>query len=151
MRLRWKRALKFDKYEKAFVQLELQYENYVQSANRTELSKLDKEALAESVIQRFEVSYDIGWKHLKRYMVEVLALPDVPSSPKPVLRLADTNNLLGDNLERWIEYAEARVATSHDYSGEKAADCLTQIDDYINDAILLYEKLTGSKWKSLEP
>ena len=53
------------------------------------LSDLDREGIAESVIQRFKTCYDCLWKVLKRYLTETLGVADTPNSPKPVFRLAD--------------------------------------------------------------
>ncbi|MBF0108369.1 MAG: nucleotidyltransferase substrate binding protein [Magnetococcales bacterium] len=78
----------YDQLTKSLKHLELQFANHAAARNRPELSTLDREALAESVIQRFETCYDTLWKDLKRYLVEVLGLPKVPNSPKPIIRLA---------------------------------------------------------------
>ncbi|MBF0552726.1 MAG: nucleotidyltransferase substrate binding protein, partial [Deltaproteobacteria bacterium] len=117
----------YEKLHKSLKNLELQVDNYNRAADRKELSDLDREALAESVIHRFETCYDMLWKHLKRYIVEELGLVDVPNSPKPVFRFAAENNLLANAVEQWLNYADARTATAHDYSGKKAADCLDVI------------------------
>ena len=67
------------------------------------------------MIQRFETCYDCLWKVLKRYLSEGLGLPDIPNSPRPIFRLAHENDLFDSPLERWLQYAEARIDTSHDY------------------------------------
>ena len=38
-------------------------------------------------------------------------------------------------------------ATAHDYSGEKAAETLVVIKDFLADAIRLYQTMTGTTWK----
>ncbi len=136
----------YTKFQKSLKHLELQFGNYAQLAGREHLTELDREAIAESVIQRFETCYDTLWKHLKRHLVETLGLPDVPNSPKPVFRLAWENNLLSDSIESWLVYADARAATAHDYSGEKAKDCLEGMEGFIGDAIGLYQTLAGERW-----
>ena len=65
----------YSKLRKSLSHLELQYSNYLTSQNRTGLSDLDKEAIAESCIQRFEVCYDCTLKVLKRYLIETLGIP----------------------------------------------------------------------------
>ena len=136
----------YAKLEKSLRHLELQFQNLQHSAKRPELTSLDREALAESVIQRFETCYDTLWKDLKRHLRDVLGVPDVPDSPKPVLRLAAQNQLLGHSVEKWLQYADARTSTAHDYSGEKAAQALLLIKDFIADAGDVYRKLTGQPW-----
>ncbi len=137
----------YDKLEKSLKHLGLQFENYQHLDEREDLSVLDREAIAESVIQRFEICYDMLWKHLKRYLVEELGLPEVPNSPKPVFRLAAENKLLQDNIEEWLRYADARIDTSHDYSGDKTEDCLELMNAFIHDATMLYQTLTGKAVK----
>lgn len=107
---------------------------------------MDREAIAESVIQRFETCYDSLWKVLKRHLTEVLGLPEVPNSPKPLIRLAGQNDLLPSPVEQWLKYADARIGASHDYSGEKANEALAVMAAFIIDAIGLYRTMTGTSW-----
>ena len=75
---------------------------------------LIQEAIAESVIRRFNACYDCLLKVLSRYLVVLLGVMDLPNSPKPALRLAHQNHLLLTPLEQWLLYANSRTATSHD-------------------------------------
>jgi len=136
----------YDKFQKALKHLELQFQNYKSLTGHEPV--LIQEAIAESVIQRFETCWDCLWKVLKRYLKDEVALPDVPNGPNPILRLANENNLLPTSIEAWLGYARARVNTSHDYSGEKAQDALDSMGDFVNDAIVLYEKLSGKAWQA---
>lgn len=133
--------------QKSLKHLELQFANYQLTQNRPELTDLDREGIAESVIQRFETCYDTLWKHLKRYLIEEAGLADVPNSPKPILKLAGQNNLLTSSVEQWLKYADARTSTAHDYSGEKATETLLLVGDFMADAIDLYRTMTGAPWE----
>lgn len=135
-----------ENYRVSLSALARQFDNYQRLDGREELSALDREAVAESVIHRFETCYDTLWKHLKRYLVETLGLPDVPNSPKPVFRLAAENGLLPGATDTWMVYADARIATAHDYSGKKAEACLALMERFITDAQELYEGLTDTSW-----
>lgn len=137
----------YDKLQKSLKHLELQYANHKLARDRPELADIDREAIAESVIQRFETSYDTLWKDLKRYLIEELGLADVPNSPKPILKLAGENDLFATPVEQWLKYADARTSTAHDYSGEKAAEVLLIVGDFIDDAIGLYQTMTGTTWE----
>ncbi len=137
----------YEKYRKSLKHLELQFENYQRLEDRQHLTELDREAISESVIQRFETCYDTLWKHLKRYLIEDLGLPEVPNSPKPLFRMAKENDLLRSPIELWLRYADARTSTAHDYSGEKAKDCLALMGNFVDDAIDLYQTLTGQTWE----
>ena len=135
----------YGNFSKALKHLELQYENYENLDD--ELPELMQESVSESVIHRFEVCYDTIWKVLKRYLEEELGHPNVPNSPNPILKMANENKLFTSPLEQWLKYASARIDTSHDYSGEKAQGCLALIEDVIDDAIGLYQTMTGETWE----
>lgn len=137
----------YSKLQKSLKHLEMQYENYSNAQYRTELSELDKEGIAESTIQRFETCYDTLWKILKRYLIEELGIPEIPNSPKPILRIAFDNQLFSSPIEQWLKYADARIDTAHDYDEEKAMQCLALMQDFIDDAIGLYQTMTGKTWE----
>ena len=135
----------YRKFQMSLKRLEEQYEQYrhLDPALAVHL----REAMDESIIQRFEVCFDSAWKALKRHLAEALGVPSVPNSPKPVFRLAYENDLLAAPLEDWLDYADHRVDTSHDYSFEKAQACLEIVPDFIDDAIGLYQTVTGDPWE----
>jgi nucleotidyltransferase substrate binding protein (TIGR01987 family) len=133
--------------QKSLKHLELQFANYRLTQDRPELTELDREGIAESVIQRFETCYDTVWKDLKRYLMEEIGLADVPNSPKPILKLAAQSDLFVSPVEQWLRYADARTSTAHDYSGDKAAETLSIVEDFIDDAIGLYQTMTGATWE----
>ncbi len=135
----------YDKFQMSLKHLEVQFENYRTLGD--DQPELIQEAVVESVIQRFETCWDCLWKLLKRYLEEEIGLPEVPNGPNPILRLAFENNLLPSPLENWLGYAKARVATSHDYSGEKAQDAIGLMGDFIDDAIGLFQTLSGDSWE----
>ena len=135
----------YEKFRLSLKRLEEQHENY--SYPDPGLSDLTLEGIAESSIQRFETCYDCLWKVLKRYMTEELGLAEIPNSPKPVLRLANENKLLASSLDHWLQYADARTDTAHDYDAGKARDCLALVPGFIDDAIGLYQTMTGMTWE----
>ena len=75
--------IEYDKFRMSLKRLEKQYGNYRQL--EATLPELIQEAIAESVIQRFEIRYDCLWKVLRRYLIEELGLVETPNSPKPSL------------------------------------------------------------------
>ena len=95
--------IEYDKFRMSLKRLEEQYENY--RAQDASLPDLIQEAVAESVIQRFETCYDCLWKVLKRYLSEELGIADAPNSPKPIFTLAHENDLFAASLEQWFKYA----------------------------------------------
>lgn len=139
--------LDYDKLQKSLKHLEQQFDNYKRAQDRPELMEIDREAIAESVIQRFETCYDTLWKDLKRYLIEETGLADVPNSPKPILKVAGQNDLFASSTEQWLKYADARTSTAHDYSGKKAAEVLLIVGDFIDDAIGLFQTMSGTTWE----
>ena len=134
----------YSKFRMSLKRLEEQYENYRHPDSS--ISELTREAVGESVIQRFETCFDSLWKALRVYLVEELGVPDVRPSPKSVFRSAYENELLAGPLEDWLEYTDRRNDTSHDYSIEKAEACLASAPDFIEDAIGLHQTITGETW-----
>ena len=137
--------IEYDKFKRSLKHLELQFENY--NGLDTTLPELMQEAVSESVIQRFETSWDCLWKILKRYLEEEIGLPEVPNGPNPIIRLAGENHLLSTSVDQWLKYAKIRVDTSHDYSGEKANDALEIMSDFVDDAIGLYQTMSRETWE----
>ena len=136
--------IEYDKFQMSLGRLEEQHANY-RNADAS-LPVLIQEAIAESVIQRFGTCYDCLWQVLKRYLIEELGIADAPNSPKPIFRLAHENDLFAAPLEQWLRYADARIDTAHDYDGEKAQACLELMPDFIDDAIGLYQTMSGETW-----
>ena len=135
----------YENLRKSLLRLSEQRENL--AAGDSGRSRLLREALAESVIRRFKACYDCLWKALKGYLNKDLGLADVPSSPRPLFRLANENGLLPSPAEKWQAYATARINISHGHDQDKARACLGLADDFIADAAALYRKMSGRKWK----
>ena len=138
-------AIDYDRFRRSLKDLEEQYVNYWNPA--VPRPALDQEAVAESVIQRFETCYDCLWKVLKRYLIDALGVVDPPNSPKPIFRLAHQNHLFRAPVEQWLLYADKRNDTAHDYDCEKAKASLEVMADFIDDAIGLYQTMSGGTWE----
>ena len=118
------------------------YADYQEMETRPELRDSDKESIKESLIQRFETCYDTLWRHLHKYF-EDQGQRNVPTSPKPLSRLAHESNLMdAECLERLFDYIKTRIGTTHDYNMEKAEYALSQIGYFIADTTELYERMT---------
>ncbi|GHT96576.1 nucleotidyltransferase [Betaproteobacteria bacterium] len=125
----------YTKLQKSIAHLSAQFHNW-QTLDET-LPPLLQEAVAESVIQRFEVCYDCTWKVLKRYLAKELGVPDMPNSPKPIFRIAH-ENLVFNNVDEWLVYADLRIDVAHDYSGEKAQVALRVMGQFVEAVSALY-------------
>lgn len=133
------------KFEMSLKRLEEQYENHRNLD--PSLPGFLQEAMAESIVHRFETCFDCLWKALKRHMAEDLGITDVANSPKGVFRKANENDLLTGPVEDWMDYNQRRIDTAHDYSFEKAEECLEVAEEFIEDAIGGYQTITGETWE----
>lgn len=133
----------FTKMSLAIGHLGRQLENLRTARDRAELSDLDREAIQESVIQRFETAYDVTWKTLRRVLNEQYGIPELPNSPKPILRIAGENGLLPGSVAEWIAFADARTATAHDYDLAKAEQTVLAAHEFHRLAEPLIAKLIG--------
>lgn len=135
----------YSKFKVSLQRLEEQEENH--RTLDASLPDLMRDAVAESVIQRFETCYDCLWNVLKRDLNEELGIADVPNSPKPIFRLANENDMLSSQIAGWLRFANARIDTSHDYDGEMAKACLGIVPEYIERAIALYQTMSDKRWR----
>ena len=49
--------------------------------------------------------------------------------------------------EQWERYVQTRIDTTHDYDGEKAANAIALMPEFISDAIKLYSAMTEEPWE----
>ena len=135
----------YEKLEKSLYRLKKQYENFL-NLDKQNLSEINKEAIKESVIQRFESCYDSFWKSLKKYLQEEGVLAEQVISPKPIFRKAHEAGLIDkEDLERFFNYVDLRIGTSHDYSLAKAEEALKKMGDFIQDVLHIYNQLVENK------
>lgn len=100
------------------------------------------EELRDAVIQRFEYSYELSWKMLKRRL-EL----DAPT-PGSIDALA-FKDLIREGAERgliakpqaWFEYRRQRNITTHTYDEEKAKQVHKAAVDFLHDAKGLLQEL----------
>jgi nucleotidyltransferase substrate binding protein (TIGR01987 family) len=95
----------------------------------TEVIEIDKQRPlnqfeCDSLIKRFEFSYEMAWKLLMSYEKES-GIGELLGS-KDVIRKAFSMSLI-DNGEAWLEMVEDRNKTSHLYDEEMAADVIDEI------------------------
>ncbi len=130
--------INYEKLKKSLEKLEEQYENFL-TLDKKNISDLDKEAIKESVIHRFEVCYDIFFKSLKKYLQKEGLTVD-SSAPRAILRKANESGLIDqETLDNWFAHIELRIGTAHDYSLEKAEQALRKISDFIEDVKDIYK------------
>jgi nucleotidyltransferase substrate binding protein (TIGR01987 family) len=83
--------------------------------------------IRDACIQRFEYSYELAHKMLRRFLeasepagVREMSFPNL-------IRLGYERGLLGESWDVWTEFRDARNATSHTYDETKAAGVVEKI------------------------
>jgi nucleotidyltransferase substrate binding protein (TIGR01987 family) len=117
---------------------------YRDNANRPQL---EQEAVQDSLIKRFEYTWEVAWKTCKKHLEEEGFAEAATGSPKDIIRLAAQINLIS-NPEAWFGYLQFRHNTSHDYSSDKAEATLDIAEDFYQDVISLYQEMTGESAQS---
>lgn len=132
-----------DKLDKLNLALE-SLEDMIEFSNTADikLEKLD-EAVRDSIIKKFEYTFELSWKTIKSYLEEE-GFEEV-ASPKRALKQAFEIGLINDE-ETWSNMLEARNSTAHTYDEEKAIYYEDVIKNkYINALSTLVSKLNGVK------
>lgn len=108
---------------------------------------LEQEAVQDSLIKRFEYTFEVAWKTCKRHLEEEGFTEAETGSPKSIIRLAAQRQLI-TNPEIWFNYLQFRQDTSHDYSSDKAEATLDIAEDFYQDVNSLYQEMTGESAQS---
>lgn len=94
--------------------------------------------LRDGLIQRFEFTYELGWKTTREYLKE-LGIVD-RNSPKTVFKEAYAQKIIIDETN-WLLMLKDRNTMSHMYSEELSQEIARRIiDSYLREfELLLYE------------
>jgi len=105
------------------------------------LSDSQKDAIRAGVIQNFEFTYELCWKFMRRWLDANLGSTYVAGvTRRQLFRLSAENKLIGD-VDKWMEYHEARNEISHTYDENTAEDVFETAREFISDAETLLKAL----------
>ena len=105
------------------------------------LNKDQKEAVRAGVIQNFEFTYELCWKFMRRWLDVNLGPVYVAGvSRRQLFRLSAEHRLLSD-VDRWMEYHDARNETAHTYDENTAEDVFETAQKFLADAQKLLQAL----------
>jgi len=126
--------LDFSALEKAVASLE-------RGVKRASSATGDEE-LRDAVIQRFEYTYELCWKMLKRQIEAEAASPSAVDgySFRDLLREGAERGVIV-NVEAWFGYREQRNITSHTYDEQKALSVYQTALQFLPDAKALLASL----------
>ncbi len=131
-------TLKLTPLENALQSLEEALQAYENTAFQA--GTPEKELMRDGVIQRFEYTFELSWKTLKRYLEEYgLERVDTLTN-RELFRLGGEAGLLR-KVEPWLEYLRRRNQTSHMYSEEIAQEVFLAAVQFVQDARYLLAHL----------
>ena len=116
------------------------YDNAIEKLNKSlEKDIKEDELYLDAIIKRFEFSYELAWRLMKRF----LSYEGVDAqSPRSVIREAFNNGLI-NNPNVWLDMLEKRNLSSHTYNQETAETIYKFIKEkYIKELNDLKIKIT---------
>jgi len=128
--------LDFSTLEKAILRLSEGLIRYQQDVSDTQIR--------DGLIQRFEFTYEISHKMLKRFLVTTAANPAelAEMSFQDLIRTGNERNLLLGSWPDWRKYRDMRAKTSHTYDEEVALVVVAAIPDFLKEAKHLLQRLS---------
>ncbi len=132
----------YEKLEKSLERLREQYENF--GLDKKGRSRIDKEAIKESVIKRFDICFDTLIKHLRKFMEEQLGMSEIRDHAIEIFRKARQSGIIDSEMQEQLNnYRKIRNNSAHSYSEEEAQKTLDIIDDFIEDVSEIYQTMVN--------
>ncbi len=89
------------------------------------------EAIEAGIIQHFEVSYELSWKLMKRWVEEKGTVSLVDGlSRRELFRVAVEQRII-ESVKIWMEFHSGRNSSSHIYDTETAAEVLSIAKNFL--------------------
>jgi nucleotidyltransferase substrate binding protein (TIGR01987 family) len=103
--------------------------------------------IRDGLIQRFEFTYDLSHKLLRRALAESAATPsDIDQMSFPTLiRTGTEQGLIASDWATWRNFREMRNITSHTYDEAKALQVAAAIPAFLAEARALAERLQSQR------
>lgn len=128
-------SLDISSLESAITRLKEGLERYQRDTSDTQIR--------DGLIQRFEFTYELSHKMLKRYLESASATPelydDMPFAD--LIRSGNEQGLLLGDWPTWRGYREMRGKSSHTYAEKVALEVVAVIPAFLEEAIYLRDKL----------
>lgn len=102
------------------------------------LKEQKTEIVRDATIQRFEYTFELAWKHLKRFLES--QNHTVEASIKNLFREAGKLGWI-ESVEDWFEFLEARNLTSHTYEESTAEQVFNVAARFEKSARFLLKRL----------
>jgi nucleotidyltransferase substrate binding protein (TIGR01987 family) len=128
-------ALDIQPLEKAVASLEAAMARHAQNPG--------DDIVRDACIQRFEFTYELSHKMLKRFLEATSANPaEFDAMPfQDLIRTGSERGLLLSDWSRWKVFRIARSITSHTYDENKAREVFAIVPDFLAEALHLRDRL----------
>jgi nucleotidyltransferase substrate binding protein (TIGR01987 family) len=125
----------FSPLSRAIARLDEGWHRYQQDTSDT--------PIRDGLIQRFEFTYEISHKMLKRHLEAVSPNPTEldEMSFQDLIRSANEQDLLLGGWPDWKRYRDMRAKTSHSYDEDVAQDVVSGIPGFLAEAGHLLQRL----------
>ena len=109
---------------------------------RYDIDRTDTQ-IRDGLIQRFEFTYELSHKMLKRYLELASASPVQFDGMtfQDLIRTANEQGLLFGQWSDWRQYRDMRSKTSHTYDEDVALIVVQSIPAFLKEAVFLKERL----------
>ena len=99
--------------------------------------------LRDGLIQRFEFTYELSHRMLRRYLRATAPSPDAYDAMpfQDVIRTGNEQGLLRGDWQAWRRYRDMRARTSHAYMAAIAEQVAASIPDFLEEATYLRDQL----------
>ncbi len=128
-------ALDISSFSKAISRLEEGLVRYQRDVSDTQIR--------DGLIQRFEFTYELSHKTLKRYLESTSATPAQYDSMSfaDLIRSGNEQALLLNDWTKWKAFRDMRSKTSHTYDEDIAQQVVAGIPDFLVDARYLHDQI----------
>jgi nucleotidyltransferase substrate binding protein (TIGR01987 family) len=101
------------------------------------------EQIRDGLIQRFEFTYELTHKMLRRYLNQTAASPDdIERMPfADLIRTGNAQGLLRGDWPVWRRFREMRARTSHTYDAKVASQVASAVPGFLKEAEHFYAEL----------
>jgi nucleotidyltransferase substrate binding protein (TIGR01987 family) len=114
---------------KSLKSLNAAIEGYCHAKQNNSREDLILEVFQDSVVKRFEISFDLLWKYLKEFLFVYHGIEVV--SPKKVFKEALTQQLINHTeLETFLAMCDDRNLTAHTYDRDHAQEVAETVLGY---------------------
>jgi nucleotidyltransferase substrate binding protein (TIGR01987 family) len=99
--------------------------------------------IRDGLIQRFEFTYELSHKMLKRYLVSIAATPERYDGMAfaDLIRDGNAAGLLRSDWAAWRHFRDMRATTSHSYEEAVALAVVADIPAFLAEALFLMHSL----------